>query len=453
MISLITDYLVRQSWQIAVLAFAVAMVSLLLRNRSAHVRYLLWLIVLAKCLVPPLFTVPIAVLPESSDVEPVVVSEVVIPAAPVEVIEAPISEPYAAPVVPVTPLPAPGFLDKLADVSIEQWLVFAWVGGTFGFALIVFVKGLRTNRWLRRNRSGPGAELNAGIECFFAESGVKARPKVWLVEGIGQPFVWGLVRGSIYLPVNFAQIRSDKDIRGILGHELSHVVRFDAGINLLQIIAQAIFWFHPLVWWVNIKIRGEREKCCDEMAIASLGAKAKEYGTAIVNTLIAEHKAFFPIPSLAVSGPARNIEDRIRTIMSPGKKFYRRPTFVTVVTILVLAAIAVPTTLALTRRAAKERAAEIERRQKMNAREVAEGFVRAAVAGELVKAEKYCGGELSALRERIGQMWEAAEKQEMGVHEVYADGEDAIGFSSVIEDGQGRGGSMCCICSSRRACG
>ena len=45
------DYLLAQSWQIAVLTIAVALASLLLRNRSAHVRYLLWLIVLAKALV------------------------------------------------------------------------------------------------------------------------------------------------------------------------------------------------------------------------------------------------------------------------------------------------------------------------------------------------------------------------------------------------------------------
>jgi len=41
-------YLAAQSWQIAVLTAAVAVVTFALRHRSAHVRYLLWLIVLAK---------------------------------------------------------------------------------------------------------------------------------------------------------------------------------------------------------------------------------------------------------------------------------------------------------------------------------------------------------------------------------------------------------------------
>ncbi|MHC4387685.1 MAG: hypothetical protein ACYSX1_03660, partial [Planctomycetota bacterium] len=53
----IRDYLVTQSWQIAALVLVAAVVTLALKNRSAHVRYLLWLIVLAKCLVPPVHTI------------------------------------------------------------------------------------------------------------------------------------------------------------------------------------------------------------------------------------------------------------------------------------------------------------------------------------------------------------------------------------------------------------
>ncbi len=62
-------YLFAQSWQIALLACIVGLISFALRNRSAHVRYLLWLIVLAKCLVPPIYSVPVAILPERSPVE------------------------------------------------------------------------------------------------------------------------------------------------------------------------------------------------------------------------------------------------------------------------------------------------------------------------------------------------------------------------------------------------
>lgn len=59
----ITHYLLAQSWQIAVLAIIAGTATAILRNKSAHVRYLLWLIVLAKCLIPAMYPIPLAVLP------------------------------------------------------------------------------------------------------------------------------------------------------------------------------------------------------------------------------------------------------------------------------------------------------------------------------------------------------------------------------------------------------
>jgi ankyrin repeat protein len=219
------------------------------------------------------------------------------------------------------------------------------------FLLFAVIKALRTDFWLWRQRKLLPAEAQTGIDDLFFGLGLKTFPKVWLVDGIGQPFVWGMLRGSIYLPANFVKVNSAEQRKGILGHELSHILRFDAVVNILQIIAQAVFWFHPFVWWANKRIRAEREKCCDEMAIALLGAKAKDYSSAIVNILISEYESTRPVPSLAVAGPVKNIEERIKTMLRPGKKFYRRPSLIAATIILLLAVLTVPTALVLTARA------------------------------------------------------------------------------------------------------
>jgi len=350
----IADYLLRQSWQVAALFLLVAAVTSAMKNRSAHVRYLLWLIVVAKCLVPSMHTITLAVLPENKASEPVAAYPVERPNVAV-MVEAVPTGPVTFPSMTVAAPPVkPSIRDRLGEVTLGQWSALGWVVGVVIFVLAAVVKALRVNRWLRRRRKALTDELQTAIENLLGDIGVRTVPKVWLVEGIGQPFVWGLVRGGIYLPANFAGIEGDEHQRGILGHELSHILRFDAAVNVLQIIAQAIFWFHPFVWWANKRIRAEREKCCDEMAIARLGAKAKDYSSAIVNTLVAEHEAAVPIPSLAVAGPVKNIEDRIKTIMRPGKRFYRRPTVIAAITVFVLALAAVPTTLALTARKTKE---------------------------------------------------------------------------------------------------
>jgi ankyrin repeat protein/beta-lactamase regulating signal transducer with metallopeptidase domain len=344
----ITNYLLTQSWQIAFLVVVIAGVNLVLKNKSAHVRYLLWLIVLAKCLIPPLVNVPLAVLPQVKTPEPTLIPNAEIPATNVEMSDTVRPKPIALPSLPVT---SPTIMERLAKVTAKQWLGFGWIVGVAAFVLFAVIKALRTNFWLWRQRRPLPAALQIGIEELFFGLGLKTFPKVWLVRGIGQPFVWGLLRGSIYLPADFVKLNNAEHRRGVLGHELGHILRFDAAVNILQIVAQAVFWFHPFVWWANKRIRAEREKCCDEMAIARLGAKAKDYSSAIVNILISEHESTRPVPSLAVAGPVKNIEERIKTMLRPGKKFYKHPSLIAATFVLLIAVLTVPTALVLTARA------------------------------------------------------------------------------------------------------
>jgi ankyrin repeat protein/beta-lactamase regulating signal transducer with metallopeptidase domain len=280
--------------------------------------------------------------------EPTLISSGEMPAVNVEMKDTVTSKPIALPSLQVT---SPTIMERLARVTSKQWLGFGWIVGVAAFLLFALVKALRTEFWLWRQRKLLPAELQSGIENLFSGLGIKTLPKVWLIEGIGQPFVWGLLRGSIYLPADFVKVNSAEHRRGVLGHELGHILRFDAAVNILQVIGQAIFWFHPFVWWANKKIRAEREKCCDEMAIARLGAKVKDYSIAIVNTLVVEHESTRPVPSLAVAGPVKNIEERIKTMMRPGKKFYKRPSLIAATIVLLLAVLTVPTAIVLTARA------------------------------------------------------------------------------------------------------
>jgi beta-lactamase regulating signal transducer with metallopeptidase domain len=343
-----TDYLLTQGWQIAVLAALVATISLVLRNRSAHVRYLLWLIVLAKCLVPPLLTVPLAILPQDRTPAPVVSVD-----AETCVVKATVtSSGAAAPLVPPPPMAKLTVMERLERITARQWLGIGWAAGVVAFFTTALTKALRASLWLRRWRRPAPAGLDAQIRDLLAGLGLKTAPKFWLIKGVGQPFVWGLLRGNVYLPADFATADSDFDghrgRRGILVHELCHTLRFDAAVNLLQVVAQAVFWFHPVVWWANKRIRAEREKCCDEMAIARLGASPKDYSSAIIDTLASEYETTRLDPSLAVAGPVNTIEERIKTIMKPGKRFQRRPSTPAVVAISLMAALALPTTLAVT---------------------------------------------------------------------------------------------------------
>ncbi len=368
----ITDYLLRQSWQIAAVFVLVAVGCWALRKASAHWRYLLWLVVLAKCLTPPLVTLPVPVLPQaqpqSIELAQAPQADPVLPAADtpaltdglseasVSAIEAPSyatpepADAYRPPVAAVEPA-AP--VEAQPRMTATRWGAFGWIAGAAAFGMFALFKAFWIQRRLKRTRRPITGELRDEVTELAHRLGLRGTPKVWLIDGIGQPFVWGLLRGSIYLPGDFAGTEPAEHRRAILMHELAHVSRYDAAVNAIQILVQGIFFFHPLTWWANRKIRQEREKCCDETAIAALAARPKQYSTAIVDILVNEYKSARPISSLAVAGPTKNIEERIKTIMKPNKRFYKRPTWLAIVTVLLLAALSVPTALTLTARAEK----------------------------------------------------------------------------------------------------
>jgi len=347
----VTDYLLTQSWQIALLVLVVAAVNLALRNKSAHVRYLLWLIVLAKCLVPPFYAVPLAILPQQGLAESIATAlPAYVPPQQREATGAMIAEPGELSSIPFEML-SPAVERGWRSISVHEWLGIGWMVGACAFLTFNLLRALRANLWLWRRRKALPAELRSNIENLFSAHGVRSFPDIWLVEGFNQPFVWGLVRGSIYLPVDFLNINRPEHQRSVLGHELSHVLRFDAAVNILQVIAQAIFWFHPLIWWANRKIRAEREKCCDEMAVARLNTSPRDYSTAILETLANKCRQTRPVPSLAVAGPVKNIEERIKTMLRPGKKFYKRPSVVVAIIVFLLALLTVPSIVVLTAKA------------------------------------------------------------------------------------------------------
>ena len=71
-------------------------------------------------------------------------------------------------------------------------------------------------------------------------------------------------------------------------------------------------------------------------------------GNLSVNILVTEHESARPVPSLAVAGPVKNIEERIKTMLRPRKKFYKHPSLPVVAVVILMVLLSVPTTVVLT---------------------------------------------------------------------------------------------------------
>lgn len=111
--------------------------------------------------------------------------------------------------------------------------------------------------------------------------GLRAVPVLMWCQRVSVPFVVGVVKPAIFLPISFSHGLSADQISAILAHELAHIRRGDLLVNLFQRVVEAVLFFHPAVWYVNHRIRVEREMCCDD-CVVSAGWPRLIYADALV---------------------------------------------------------------------------------------------------------------------------------------------------------------------------
>src|SRR5207302_10820487 len=90
---------------------------------------------------------------------------------------------------------------------------------------------------------------------------------------------------------------TDSRLESVITHELCHVRRRDNLAAALHMLFEALFWFHPLVWWMGARLVDERERACDE-EVLSLGADPQVYAESILKVC----KFYVESPLACVSG-------------------------------------------------------------------------------------------------------------------------------------------------------
>ena len=87
---------------------------------------------------------------------------------------------------------------------------------------------------------------------------------------IATPMTAGILSTCVLLPVEWHRWPDEK-LRAVLAHENAHVARRDAFVALLARLNRAIFWFHPLAWWLERVVAQAAEHACDEAAVRQTG--------------------------------------------------------------------------------------------------------------------------------------------------------------------------------------
>ncbi|MCF6318191.1 MAG: M56 family metallopeptidase [Proteobacteria bacterium] len=162
------------------------------------------------------------------------------------------------------------------------YLVYIW----FSAVIILCVKLARSWTSLQRLQKQADQKLPDYIQSFLKKAIVKMeltrKPIAKISNEILIPAAFGVFRPVILLPASIIIKLPQDQIETILLHELCHIKRNDFIHNLLQLLVETLFFFHPAILWMSNDIRRTREQCCDQMVL-KLDAEPLTYAKALTN--------------------------------------------------------------------------------------------------------------------------------------------------------------------------
>ncbi|MGM9515548.1 M56 family metallopeptidase [Roseateles sp. DB2] len=223
---------------------------------------------------------------------------------------------------------APGELEQALEFSSELlWMqaltelmpqvVLAWGLGVALMSLRLG-GGLWWVRGLRREARPAPAAWQARLESLARRLGLQRPVQLLLSERVSGPVALGLWRPLVILPCSLLSQMPPPLVEALLAHELAHVRRWDYGINLLQSLAEALLFFHPVVWWLSERMRAEREQVADALAAQAL-AQPRDLARAL------QHLSEWQPPAMplvqAARGPSGGLLlRRVRSLLQPGER-------------------------------------------------------------------------------------------------------------------------------------
>lgn len=150
--------------------------------------------------------------------------------------------------------------------------------------LIVWIAGSATMMgvWAARLRKSynsfclPTDEQRTALERAKRRFGLRNAVELRRSARVNEPALVGIFRPVITIPQGLFEKLTAPEFEAVLLHELAHARRRDNLASALVHCLLCLFWFHPLLWFVEKLLIAERERACDEMVIAS-GIAPKTY--------------------------------------------------------------------------------------------------------------------------------------------------------------------------------
>ncbi len=186
-----------------------------------------------------------------------------------------------------------------------------------GILVVLFVNLAEYARFLKYMKAAnkPATDEQSTILSMMLDGRYKL--KLYRNSVVATPMLIGLMRPCIIIPdTNF----TEKQLKYILRHEITHLMRYDIAAKWLTMIAVSIHWFNPLMYLIRREINNTCELACDEAVIKNLNAEEKQdYGNTLID-LAAGGKYPSGVLQVTMCEEKRSLKERLMAIMSHSKK-------------------------------------------------------------------------------------------------------------------------------------
>lgn len=313
------------------LILAVLLLRRLLRGRiGPGLQYALWLLVLARLLLPVSFgAARVSVQNLVRDADERAASRVVtyvnqtapdpVPSEPAPAQSATAQPQYTQSAAAPQPQPEAQLTETARPVMLSDILRCAWYAGMSAMALWLIATNLAFRaRLAKRARriEYPGCKL-----------------PLYITEAVETPCLFGVLRPAIYITPEAAS--EPETLAHSVEHELTHYRHGDHIWALLRCLCLVLHWYDPLVWLAAALSRRDAELACDEATIRRLGeAERAAYGRTLIR-ISCERRATLLRTATTMNCGKRGLRERIALIAK------RPKTAAYALVILTLAAVAV----------------------------------------------------------------------------------------------------------------
>lgn len=301
----------------SVLILTVLLLRFLLRERiSCQLRYVLWLAVAARLLLP--LQLPISLPWSTQALTPEVPQsweKPTVPIFPGKMTSVEEAHPYYSDFEPGYLGPGPwssGYV-RISDDGItvttysdlytpNEVIQLVWLAGALGMGVVLIWSNARFARGLEKRR-----KLLTVENCPLP---------VYVAEDLPSPCLFGVLWPCVYLMPDAAA--DETVLRHVLAHELTHYAHKDHLWAAARCLCLALHWYNPLVWLAAGLSKRDGELACDEGAIARLGeAERIPYGRTLVDMVAARsgRPADLFSCSTSMTGGKKSIQQRVALLV------------------------------------------------------------------------------------------------------------------------------------------